>query len=109
MAEQALEVAKQLAASRPLWRRFLSRVFVVYIVLNMALCAVVFLPWALPRETISGLLGRWISTEHGWKRVVGLLLGTIADYIYFWEPAHCVEVFKCEAKSREVLYPEGCA
>lgn len=105
MAEEALAIATQVAARRPLWRRFLSRVFVVYIVLNMALCAVVFLPWALPRETISGLLGRWISTERGWKRVTGLLLGAIADRIYWWEPAHCVEVYKCEHRAREVLYP----
>lgn len=105
MAEQALEIEKQLAASRPLWRRFLSRVFVVYIVLNMALCAVVFLPWALPRETISGLLGRWMATECGWKRAVGLALGFVADRIYWWEPAHCIEVYKCEHRAREVLYP----
>lgn len=105
MAEEALAVVNQIAARRPLWRRFLSRVFVLYIVLNMALCAVVFLPWALPRETISGLLGRWISTERGWKRFVGLLLGAIADAIYWWEPNHCVEVYKCEHQAREVLYP----
>lgn len=105
MAEEALAIVTQIAARRPLWRRFLSRVFVVYIVLNMALCAVVFLPWSLPRETISGLLGRWISTERGWKRVVGLVFGAVADYIYFWEPAHCVEVYKCEHRAREVLYP----
>lgn len=105
MAEEALAVVNQIASRRPLWRRFLSRVFVVYIVLNMAACAIVFLPWALPRETISGLLGRWISTEFGWKRVAGLLLGAIADWIYFWEPDHCVEVYKCEHRAREVLYP----
>lgn len=105
MAEEAIAIATQIAARRPLWRRCLSRVFVLYIVLNMALCAVVFLPWALPRETISGLLGRWISTEQGWKRVAGLLLGGIADRIYWWEPDHCVEVYKCEHRAREVLYP----
>lgn len=105
MAEEALAVANQIAARRPLWRRFLSRVFVLYIVLNMALCAIAFLPWALPRETISGLLGRWISTEQGLKRTVGRILGAVADYIYFWEPDHCVEVYKCERRAREVLYP----
>lgn len=105
MGQEAIDIANQIEARRPLWRRFLSRVFVVYIVLNMALCALMFLPWALPRETISGLLGRWISTEGGWKRAVGLILGALADYIYFWEPDHCVEVYKCEHRAREVLYP----
>ena len=105
MAEEALAIANQIAARRPLWRRVLARVFVVYIVINMALCAVMFLPWALPRETISGLLGRWISTERGWKRVVGQLFGVIADRIYWWEPNHVVEVYKCEHRAREVLYP----
>jgi hypothetical protein len=105
VAEEALAVANQISARRPLWRRFLARVFVVYIVLNMAVCAVAFLPWALPRETVSGLLGRWISTERGWKRVVGLLIGAVADRIYFWEPNHCVEVYRCERCAREHLYP----
>jgi len=105
VAEEALAVANQIASRRPLWSRFLARVFVLYIVINMGLCAVVFLPWALPRETISGLLGRWISTERGWKRIAGLLMGALADRIYFWEPDHCVEVYKCEAKARQVLYP----
>lgn len=105
MAEEALAIANQVAARRPLWRRFLARVFVVYVALNMALCAVAFSPWALPRETVSGFLGRWISTERGVKRWAALLLGALVDYIYFWEPDHCVEVYKCEAKAREVLYP----
>lgn len=105
MAEEALEVVKQMAARQPLWRRFLARVFVVYVALNMALCAVVFLPWALPRETVSGLLGRWIATEAGTKRFFGLFLGALVDRIYFWEPNHCVEVYRCEHRAREVLYP----
>jgi hypothetical protein len=30
----------------------------------------------------------------------------VVDRIYFWEPNHCVEVYKCEAEARRVLYPE---
>lgn len=105
MAQEAIEIANQIEARRPLWRRFLSRVFVVYIAANMALCAVLFAPWALPRETVSGLLGRWISTEAGVKRFTGLLLGAFVDRIYFWEPDHCVEVYLCEHRARQVLYP----
>lgn len=105
MAEEVTTVAVRLAAERPLWRRVLARVFVLYIALNMLACAVLFAPWALPRETISGLLGRWICTERGVKRVAGNLLGIIVNLIYFWEPDHCVEVWHCERKAREVLYP----
>lgn len=71
----------------------------------MMLCAVVFAAWALPRETISGLLGRWTETGTPMQRILGLGLGAVVNCIYFWEPNHCVEVFKCEQKAREVLYP----
>jgi hypothetical protein len=30
----------------------------------------------------------------------------VVDRIYFWEPDHCVEVYKCERDARLVLYPE---
>lgn len=82
-----------------------KRLFVIYIAGNMALCAVVFAPWALPRETISGLLGRWISTERGTKRIVGIVLGWLVDRLYFWEPNHVVETFRIEQRAREILYP----
>jgi hypothetical protein len=61
--------------------------------------------WALPRETISGLLGRFQETGTPLQRLVGLALGAVVDRIYFWEPNHCVEVFRCEQKARQVLYP----
>lgn len=101
MAEEVMAVT----AARPLWRRFLSRVFVIYVAVNMLLCSVLFAPWALPRETISGLLGRWIVVEHGFKRSFAVVAGAIVDTIYFWEPNHCVAVYDCEQKAREVLYP----
>ncbi len=76
-----------------------------YLVLNMGVCAVVFAPWAAPRETISGLMGRWTATELGWKFLVGYTVGGIIDRIYFWEPDHCLETFASEHNAREVLYP----
>lgn len=82
------------------------QLFVVYVAANMAVCALVFVFWALPRETISGLLGRWELTETGWRRGVGLALSSVVDLIYFWEPNHCAEVFRAEAEARAVLYPE---
>lgn len=90
---------------RHLGVRFKSQAFVLYVATNMALCAVLFAPWALPRETISGLLGRWKVEERRGKRKIGGILSCVVDTIYFWEPDHCVEVYKCERRAREILYP----
>lgn len=79
--------------------------FNVYVSLNMLTCAVVFAPWARPRETVSGLLGRWTQQETGWKARAGRVLGAVVNGIYFWEPNHCVEVAIVEEKAREILYP----
>lgn len=80
------------------------QLFAIYLATNMALCAVLFAPWVLPRETISGLLGRWQS-ESGWKRKVASIGSLIADAIYFWEPDHCRETYLIEQRARDVLYP----
>lgn len=87
-------------------RPIVCQLFVVYVALNMALCALVFMAWALPRETISGLLGRWETTKTGWQYQFAVAATAVVDRIYFWEPNHCVEVFLCEADARKVLYPE---
>jgi hypothetical protein len=86
--------------------RFRCQVFVVYVAMNMAVCAVIFAPWALPRETVSGLLGRWKCGKGGWKRNFAEVASWIVDRIYFWEPNHSIEVYLCEAQARQVLYPE---
>lgn len=78
--------------------------FIVYLACNMLVCSVVFAPWALPRETVSGLLGRWQS-ERGAKRLVSQIGSAIADAIYFWEPDHCRQTYLSEQRAREVLYP----
>lgn len=70
----------------------------------MFLCAVLFAPWALSRETISGLLGRWTETETGWKHLVGRAAGRVVDLIHFWETDHCAEIYKCEKAARRALY-----
>lgn len=80
--------------------------FVVYVATNMAVCAFVFAPWALPRETVSGLLGRWKIHGTGWKRAFAKCAAVFVDRIYFWEPNHCVEVYLCERDARLVLYPD---
>lgn len=93
------------SAGRRLLKVLGAQLFVVYVAANMMLCAVVFAAWALPRETISGLLGRWTETGTPIQRILGLGLGALVNRLYFWEPNHCVEVFRCEQRAREVLYP----
>jgi hypothetical protein len=84
-------------------------VFVLYLAANMATCAIVFAFWAMPRETISGLFGRWRLTERGAKRLIGAAGSLIADVLYFWEPDHCAEVYRIEKRAREILYPPPAA
>ena len=86
--------------------RLRCQVFTVYVASNMAVCALVFAPWALPRETVSGLLGRWKYGHRGVKKSFARAASWVVDRIYFWEPNHCVEVYLCEREARKVLYPE---
>ena len=87
-------------------KRFVCQLFVVYVATNMALCALLFAPWAMPRETISGLLGRWKEGPAGWRQSFAVVAAAVVDRIYFWEPNHCFEVYRCEREARAVLYPE---
>jgi hypothetical protein len=89
-----------------LCRQALCQLFTVYVASNMLLCALLFAPWALPRETISGLLGRWELCERGLKHWFARAASAIVDRIYFWEPDHCTEVYLIEAEARMVLYPQ---
>lgn len=83
----------------------IRQAFVVYVACNMAVCSILFAPWAQPRETISGLLGRWCETESGWKRTLGCRAAWAVDKLYWWETNHCREVFRVEREARRVLYP----
>lgn len=74
--------------------------FNVYVAVNMALCSILLAPWALPRETISGLLGRYKPSSR-----VAQAFAVVVDALYFWEKDHCVEVALAEARAREILYP----
>jgi hypothetical protein len=87
-------------------RRLMCQAFMFYVAGNMFFCAIVFAPWALPRETISGLIGRWKTHGRGLRRAFATAAAWLVDRIYFWEPNHCVEVYLCEHQARMVLYPE---
>ncbi len=95
-----------MAVKKSLSRHALCVLFVIYVACNMMVCALVFAPWALPRETVSGLLGRWKLGRAGPKESFARVASWVVDHIYFWEPNHCVEVYLCEAEARRVLYPE---
>jgi hypothetical protein len=87
-------------------RKVLCQLFVLYVAANMAVCAVLFAPFALPRETVSGLLGRWKSRRSGLRKAFGTFGAAVVDRIYCWEPDHCNQVYLIEAKARAVLYPD---
>lgn len=70
----------------------------------MLACALLFLPWALPRETISGLLGRWRVTGSGLRWWFGYAAGGVVDALFRWEPDHCVQVYLQERDARKVMY-----
>ena len=78
------------------------QLFVVYVAVNMALCAVIFVAWALPRETISGLVGRWAQGE-GKRATFARSVAKVIDRIYFWEPNHCKVTADQEAEARKAL------
>lgn len=75
--------------------------FNVYVAGNMLLCALVFLPWSLPRETFSGFIGR--------RALLGssafLNIAKWVDKMYD-EPAHCGETALAEDQMRSELYPD---
>lgn len=82
-----------------------SQGFVLYVNLNMLVCSVVFVAWARPRETISGLVGRWKVEETGRKQRFARRASKVIDALYWWEENHCVEVARQEREARKALYP----
>ena len=71
--------------------------------------AVVFLPWHYPRETTSGLMGRWLSTETGRKHRFAKAVAPCLDR-WFHEPMGvetCSQVYVLEQAARDALYIKG--
>lgn len=67
---------------------------------NTLICAVVFAPWVMPRETISGILGRWSATEAGLKKAFAVRGAAVVDALVFWEPDHCAHAYRVERRAR---------
>lgn len=82
-----------------------AQAFTIYLALNMALCSLI--PGAKPRETVSGLMGRWYATDNKAQREIAALMTILIDLIYFFEPDHCAEVYRLEDEARRVLYGKG--
>lgn len=75
----------------------------------MVTCATLFFPCFLPRETVSGITGRWLMTEVGRKRRFAKRLAPWLDRL-FHRPGGmetCVEVYQLEEAAREALYVRG--
>lgn len=89
------------------WLR--RRFYYSWITFSMILCAAVFFPWFLPRESTSGLLGRWLAKETGWKQSFAIFMSPIIDRI-FHKPfgmESCIETHFLEEAAREALYIRG--
>lgn len=81
--------------------------FNVYLVLNMGLCSLLFLGASLPRETVSGLTGRWAITGTPWQAFIAIcILEPAINRLYFWDADHCRATFRLEYAVRKILYPE---
>jgi len=90
----------------PIRRVTLARVrkmaYVIYLPINMLFCALVFAPWVQPRETVSGLMGRWLEYGNNWQmRFASIVAPTIDGW---HELGHCVHTFKLEKAMRVALY-----
>ena len=89
---------------------FKQRAFFLWVTFSMTLCAVLFLPWFLPRETVSGLMGRWSLRIYGTRRQVGRAVSRFLDGVIHpvvGTTETCVQIHRMERAARKLLYVEG--
>ena len=79
-----------------------ATVYVIYLSLNMLLCSLLFFPWAQPRETISGLTGRWLTEGKSWQIACASFLVKPIDKAHY--SGHCVSTYIYEKAMRVGLY-----
>lgn len=70
----------------------------------MLLCSVFFFPWVRPRETVCGLMGRWLD-EKGWKRGIAVHTAPVLDTVFHRSTENCAEIAEMEEEARRILYP----
>lgn len=94
------------------WAAIKRPVFNIYVALNMLLCSILFLGKSLPRETISGFIGRKTLTGfvNNPEPVTGLhrfyyYASHVIDFLHR-EMGHCCETAIAESEAYRELYPE---
>jgi hypothetical protein len=76
-----------------------GRFKVILIGLNVLACTALFWWCCRPRETLSGLAGRYALSGHRGAVVVAAVI----DVLFWFDPNHCREVARLEAAAFEVL------
>ena len=89
-------------------RRAKNQLFFLWVTLSMVLCALLFLPWFLPRETVCGLMGRWQMTGHGWRWKIGNAGALFFNAVLHTDPDEdCAIIYQMEDAARRELYRKG--
>lgn len=84
-------------------RGFIGWLFRVYVALNILTCSLI--PGSRPRETISGLMGRWLVTGTGPCLAIAKVVVPCVNRLYFWHPDHCRDIYRQEEEALKSLYP----
>jgi hypothetical protein len=89
---------------RTIWKR----TFKLRVAFNMAVCALLLGAFgSLPRETISGFLGRkYLSAARWGEASVWVVLARLVDALHPWEKRHCARVAREEHAGWLAMYPE---
>lgn len=88
-----------------IFKRAKMTVYVIYLSLNTLLCSLLFFPWAQPRETISGITGRWLIEGETWQIACASFLVKPIDWAH--RPNHCVDTYLAEQAMQTALYRES--
>lgn len=77
----------------------MGRVKVILIGLNVLACMLLFWWCCRPRETLSGLAGRYAMRGNR----IAAISAAVIDMLFWFDPNHCREVARLEAAAFEVL------
>jgi hypothetical protein len=77
----------------------MGRFTVILVGLNVLACTALFWWCCRPRETLSGLAGRYAARGSRFASVAARVI----DAIFWFDPDHCREVARLEAAAFEVL------
>lgn len=86
------------------WETAARIIYPIYLAVNMLVCALLFFPHAQARETVSGLLGRWLTIEkYNRKNTVARYAAPVIDFLH-WDKDHCKKTHRGEMLMRIELY-----